>query len=39
VSIGGVGIRLVHFVAMPGFATPGYPVRYDIRRTALSAAL
>ena len=39
VSIGGVGIWLMHFVAMLGFATPGLPVRYDILRTALSAVL
>ncbi|MEU0533333.1 MHYT domain-containing protein [Amycolatopsis tolypomycina] len=39
VSIGGVGIWLMHFVAMLGFSTPGMPVRYDIFRTALSAVL
>jgi NO-binding membrane sensor protein with MHYT domain len=39
VSIGGVGIWLMHFIAMLGFATPGQPVRYDIARTVLSAAL
>lgn len=39
VSIGGVGIWLMHFVAMLGFTTPGFPVRYDIPRTGLSAAL
>lgn len=38
-SIGGVGIWLMHFIAMLGFATPGMPVRYDIGRTALSAVL
>jgi NO-binding membrane sensor protein with MHYT domain len=37
VSIGGVGIWLMHFIAMLGFTTPGLPVRYDIGRTALSA--
>lgn len=39
VSIGGVGIWLMHFIAMLGFDTPGLPVRYDISRTALSAVL
>jgi len=38
-SIGGVGIWLMHFIAMLGFATPGLPVRYDIGRTAFSAVL
>jgi NO-binding membrane sensor protein with MHYT domain len=39
ISIGGVGIWLMHFVAMLGFSTPGMPVRYDVFRTALSALL
>ncbi|HCT79319.1 MAG TPA: signal protein [Micromonosporaceae bacterium] len=39
VSIGGVGIWVMHFIAMLGFATPGMPVRYDIVRTGLSAIL
>jgi NO-binding membrane sensor protein with MHYT domain len=39
ISIGGVGIWLMHFIAMLGFATPGLPVRYDVTETALSAAL
>jgi len=39
VSIGGVGIWLMHFIAMLGFDTPGTPVRYDIGRTAISAVL
>ncbi|MEU3274304.1 MHYT domain-containing protein [Saccharomonospora sp. NPDC006951] len=39
VSIGGVGIWVMHFIAMLGFATPGFPVRYDIGRTVLSALL
>jgi NO-binding membrane sensor protein with MHYT domain len=39
VSIGGVGIWLMHFIAMLGFDTPGVPVRYDIGRTAISAVL
>jgi NO-binding membrane sensor protein with MHYT domain len=38
-SIGGVGIWLMHFIAMLGFTTPGMPIRYDIGRTALSALL
>jgi NO-binding membrane sensor protein with MHYT domain len=39
VSIGGVGIWVMHFIAMLGFSTPGMPVRYDIFRTVLSAVL
>ena len=39
VSIGGVGIWLMHFIAMLGFDTPGQPIRYDIGRTAISAVL
>lgn len=39
VSIGGVGIWLMHFIGMLGFATPGQPIRYDIPRTLLSALL
>jgi NO-binding membrane sensor protein with MHYT domain len=39
VSIGGIGIWLMHFIAMLGFSTPGMPVRYDIPRTALSAVI
>ena len=39
VSIGGVGIWLMHFIAMLGFDTPGSPVRYDVGRTAISAVL
>ncbi|HVV08506.1 MHYT domain-containing protein [Amycolatopsis sp.] len=38
-SIGGVGIWMMHFIAMLGFATPGLPVRYDVGRTVLSAVL
>jgi NO-binding membrane sensor protein with MHYT domain len=38
-SIGGVGIWLMHFLGMLGFATPGMPVRYDVFRTLLSAVL
>lgn len=39
VSIGGVGIWLMHFTAMLGVATPGYPVRYVVAPTVLSALL
>ncbi|HEV7650281.1 MAG TPA: MHYT domain-containing protein [Actinophytocola sp.] len=38
-SIGGVGIWLMHFIAMLGFTTPGMPIRYDVGRTAFSALL
>ena len=38
-SIGGIGIWLMHFIGMLGFATPGMPVRYDVVRTALSAII
>ncbi|HEX7658369.1 MAG TPA: MHYT domain-containing protein, partial [Pseudonocardiaceae bacterium] len=39
VSIGFVGIWLMHFTAMLGFDTPGYPVRYNLVPTVLSALL
>jgi NO-binding membrane sensor protein with MHYT domain len=39
ISIGGVGIWVMHFIAMLGFATPGLPVRYEIGATVLSALL
>jgi NO-binding membrane sensor protein with MHYT domain len=39
VSIGGVGIWLMHFMTMLGFDTPGMPVRYDVGWTVLSALL
>jgi NO-binding membrane sensor protein with MHYT domain len=39
VSLGGIGIWLMHFIGMLGFATPGQPIRYDIPRTLLSAVL
>lgn len=39
VSIGGVGIWVMHFLTMLGFDTPGLPVRYDVGWTALSALL
>lgn len=38
-SIGGVGVWLMHFVALLGFGTPGSPIRYDVGRTLLSAVL
>lgn len=38
-SIGGVGIWLMHFIAMLGFGVPGSPVRFDVGRTLLSAVL
>jgi NO-binding membrane sensor protein with MHYT domain len=39
VAIGGVGIWVMHFIAMMGFSTPGLPVRYEVARTVLSALL
>jgi NO-binding membrane sensor protein with MHYT domain len=39
ISIGGIGIWLMHFIGMLGFATPGMPVRYDVGITALSAVI
>ncbi|WP_280505748.1 MHYT domain-containing protein [Nocardia farcinica] len=39
VAIGGVGIWLMHFIAMLGFAVPGVPLRYDMTWTAGSAVL
>lgn len=38
-AIGGIGIWLMHFIAMLGFATPGMPVRYDVSHTIVSAVL
>ncbi|UIJ63770.1 signal protein [Amycolatopsis acidiphila] len=38
-SLGGVGIWVMHFIAMLGFATPGMPVRYNILWTVLSAIM
>ena len=38
-SIGGVGIWLMHFIGMLGFATPGQPIRYDVPSTVLSALI
>jgi NO-binding membrane sensor protein with MHYT domain len=38
-SLGGIGIWLMHFIGMLGFATPGQPIRYDVPRTLLSATL
>lgn len=39
VSIGGVGVWLMHFVGMMGFSVPGSPVRYGLGPTALSVVL
>lgn len=39
ISIGGIGMWLMHFIGMVGFSTPGLPVRYDVVRTALSAVI
>ncbi len=38
-SIGGVGIWLMHFVAMLGFAVPGSPLRYSLTWTIISAVI
>jgi NO-binding membrane sensor protein with MHYT domain len=38
-SIGGVGVWLMHFIGMLGFSTPGLPIRYDVVRTMLSALI
>ncbi len=38
-SIGGVGIWMMHFIAMLGMAVPGSLVRYDVGWTVASAAL
>lgn len=39
VSIGGIGIWLMHFIAMLGFAVSGSVIRYDLLWTVLSALL
>lgn len=39
IAIGGVGIWLMHFIAMLGFAIPNGVVRYDLGWTVASAAL
>src|ERR1044072_9392255 len=39
ISIGGVGIWLMHFIAMLGFTTPGHPVRYAMLPPVVSAVL
>lgn len=39
IAIGGVGIWLMHFIAMLGFAVPGSVVRYHLGWTAASAVL
>ncbi|WP_438287573.1 MHYT domain-containing protein [Rhodococcus gordoniae] len=38
-SIGGVGIWLMHFIGMMGFDVPGSTIRYDLGLTLLSVAL
>ncbi|GGM49516.1 MHYT domain-containing signal sensor [Longimycelium tulufanense] len=38
-AIGGVGIWLMHFIAMLGFTIPGAPIRYNAPVTALSALI
>jgi NO-binding membrane sensor protein with MHYT domain len=39
VAIGGVGIWLMHFIAMLGFSVPGSAVRYSVSWTVASAVL
>ncbi|MCG5432358.1 signal protein [Mycobacterium sp. MYCO198283] len=39
IAIGGVGIWLMHFIAMLGFAVPDSAVRYDLTWTVASAVL
>ncbi|MEU5841090.1 MHYT domain-containing protein [Rhodococcus sp. NPDC047139] len=38
-SIGGVGIWLMHFIGMMGFSVPGTPIRYDLSPTVFSVVL
>lgn len=38
-SIGGVGVWLMHFIALLGFGTPGSPIRYDVGKTLLAAVI
>ncbi|MEO7079239.1 MAG: MHYT domain-containing protein [Rhodococcus sp. (in: high G+C Gram-positive bacteria)] len=38
-SIGGVGIWLMHFIAMLGFAVPGSPFRYSLTWMLISALI
>ncbi|MEE2057154.1 MHYT domain-containing protein [Rhodococcus artemisiae] len=38
-SIGGVGIWLMHFIGMSGFSVPTSPVRYDLGATLFSVVL
>ncbi|MGC0362623.1 NO-binding membrane sensor protein with MHYT domain [Rhodococcus sp. 27YEA15] len=38
-SIGGVAIWLMHFIAMLGFAVPGSPIRYNVMWTVVSAVI
>lgn len=39
VALGGCGIWVMHFVAMLGFSIEGVQIRYDMPKTALSAAI
>jgi NO-binding membrane sensor protein with MHYT domain len=39
VSIGGVGIWLMHFLGMMGFTVTGSPIRYDLGLTVFSVVL
>lgn len=38
-SIGGVAIWLMHFIAMLGFSVPGSPIRYSLMWTVVSALI
>lgn len=38
-AIGGVGIWLMHYIAMLGFAVPGSPIRYNLMWTIVSALI
>jgi len=39
VALGGIGIWLMHFMAMLGFDVPTSPIRYDVPLTALSLVI
>ncbi|GAA1104153.1 MHYT domain-containing protein [Nocardiopsis composta] len=39
VSIGGVGVWAMHFIAMLGFRIHGAPIRYDLTLTVVSAVI
>lgn len=39
VSLGGTGIWVMHFIAMMGFSVADAPIRYQVGRTAASAAV